>query len=245
MIDELHDVARRTASMIASSVGQNRWGVINNVRQTDTGYEAKVTIQPEGMQTEWLPVLSPMVGSGWGIVAPPVPGMQAFVLPDSGDANHGVIAGLTFSTAAMPPKPGGNPVKAGQFALVHGNGSYLLFDDNDVTVVTTRDLLATVGRNLTATVTNQAEVIAGQTSVLLDATGGTATATAPTSITLDTPIVNITGVVDVQNTHGGTNAGTFNGTLIATVDVISATVSGKSHVHSDAGGTGDSGPPVP
>lgn len=146
------------AHAVASRSGSGRWGLVCNTRSTDTGYEVRVKLQPEDVMTGWLPVLSPMVGTGWGIVSPPALNMQAFVVPHEGRADHGVVVGMAFNVQDMPPQPGGNAVSEGQFALVHKNGSYLLFNDDDVVLVTNRDLTATVGRDLTATVTGNATV---------------------------------------------------------------------------------------
>jgi phage baseplate assembly protein V len=162
MIDHLFNKMKAAAATAAERVGQNRWGTVSSTRSTDTGYQVKVLLQPEGVLSGWLPVLSPMVGGSWGLVSPPAIGQQAFVASDLGDPNHGVVLGMAFSTQNTPPQPqvdGNNtPVKEGQFAIVHKNGSYLLFDDDDVRLVTNRDLIATVGRNLTATVTETATV---------------------------------------------------------------------------------------
>lgn len=68
--------------------------------------------------------------------------------------------------------------------------------------------------------------------VELDSGGGMINVKAPNGIRLDTPVVTITGVIQVENEHGAGESGTFVGTIRATEDVISATVSGRHHVHS-------------
>jgi phage baseplate assembly protein V len=174
MSADLMNQMKIMAHGIASRIGAGRWGTVTNTRKTDTGYEVRVQLQPEQVLTGWLPVLSHMVGNGWGIVAPPTLNSQAFILPDGGRADHGVVVGLGYSTEDMPPQPGNTPVSEGQFALVHKNGSYLLFNDDDVVLVTNRDLNATVGRdltagvgrNMTATVAENATVKAGQSITL-------------------------------------------------------------------------------
>lgn len=129
---DLWNRMKGAAAAAVQQVGQNRWGLITGVRQSDTGYMAKVTIQPDGISSAWLPVLTPMVGPGWGLVCPPEVGMQAFVASDCGDGHHGVILGLTYSTAAMPPvppadfkQPNGTPVAPGEIALVSKSGAVL------------------------------------------------------------------------------------------------------------------------
>jgi phage baseplate assembly protein gpV len=120
----------------ASQFGQNRWGTITSVKQTDSGYEARVTLQPEDVPSGWLPVLSHSVGAGWGVVSPPYPGMQAFIGSDTGDGHHGVILGMSYSLQSMPPvppngfstdssAPPGVPVQAGEVALVSKAGAVI------------------------------------------------------------------------------------------------------------------------
>lgn len=197
-MSDLYNQMKTAAAAVTGLQGQARWGVITSSRQTDTGYEVRVTYQPENIMTGWLPVLSPMVGSGWGLVSPPVQGMQAFVIPDSGYGEHGVVAGMAFSRQAMPPQPGNNPVKPGQFALMHKNGSYLLFNDDDVVLVTNRDLNATVGRNASVTVTQDATVkAAGNVSV---SSGKVVSISAAQQINLSAP--TIAGDADTKGGHG-------------------------------------------
>jgi phage baseplate assembly protein gpV len=129
---DLFNRMKGAATAAVQQGGQNRWGLVTAVRQSDTGYMAKVTIQPDGVTSAWLPVLTPMVGPGWGLVCPPYPGMQAFVASDTGDGHHGVILGLTYSAQYMPPvppnafdQPDGTPVAPGEIALVSQAGGVL------------------------------------------------------------------------------------------------------------------------
>lgn len=132
---QLFNAMKGAAAASGQQIGVNRWGLVTNVRQTDTGYMARITLQPDGVQSGWLPVLSPMVGAGWGLVSPPEVGMQAFVGSDSGDGHHGVILGLSYSHAAMPPVPPAafpkngtpdkTPVAPGEIALVSKTGAVL------------------------------------------------------------------------------------------------------------------------
>jgi phage gp45-like len=78
-----------------------------------------------------MPVLSHMVGPGWGMVSPPHQGMLAFVLPDMGDANHGVVIGMSYNVTDKPPQApaqmSGNqtPVDAGEICFVSKAGAVL------------------------------------------------------------------------------------------------------------------------
>ena len=87
---------------------------------------------------------------------------------------------------------------------------------------------------------------ASGTTMVIDNKSGAITLTAANGITLDTPAVTVTGVINVNGKGGSGTVGTFNGTIIATDDVIARTVSGLNHVHTGVQpGGGDTGKPVP
>ncbi len=121
------------AAALDRAQGQPRFGLVTSV--DPNRYAARVTLQPEGVLTGWLPILSAWVGGGWGLVCPPQPGDQVLVLAQEGSADNGVIVGASFSDAARPP--GGVP--AGEFWLVHASGSFLKLA-NDGTVRINGDL---------------------------------------------------------------------------------------------------------
>lgn len=106
------------AAALDAERGQPRFGVVASV--DPARHAARVLLQPEGVLSGWLPVLSPWVGSGWGLVAQLVPGQQVLVLPQDGEGEHGVIAGAAWSDASPAPAP---PV--GELWLVHQSGSFL------------------------------------------------------------------------------------------------------------------------
>lgn len=70
----------------------------------------------------------------------------------------------------------------------------------------------------------------------LNSSTGTATVLSPTQIILDTPVVSVTGVINIENTRGEAGAvGTVNGTLNVINDVVagygSSNTSLLRHVH--------------
>ena len=90
----------------------------------------RVQLQPEGVLTGWLPLLSPWVGAGWGLSCPPSPGDQVLVLPQEGDAENGVVVGRAWSQAAAAPA---TPV--GELWLTHQSGSYVrLLNDGTISM---------------------------------------------------------------------------------------------------------------
>lgn len=108
--------------------GQARFGTVTSV-DPEHG-TARVQLQPEGVLTGWLPVLSPWVGAGWGISCPPSPGDQVLVVPQEGDAEHGLIVARGWSRAMAAPA---TPV--GELWLTHRSGSHVrLLNDGTVSV---------------------------------------------------------------------------------------------------------------
>ncbi|MCX7382761.1 MAG: phage baseplate assembly protein V [Alphaproteobacteria bacterium] len=117
------------AAAMDRSVGQARFAIVASYDPARA--TARVRLQPENVLTGWLPVLSPWVGAGWGLVATLAPGDQVLVLAQEGDADHGVIAGGAFSLSAPPP-----PVAAGELVLRHASGATLrLANDGTIRVV--------------------------------------------------------------------------------------------------------------
>jgi phage baseplate assembly protein gpV len=117
---------RGQASLIAGESAQLRCAIVQSFDPAT--YCAKVTLQPEGVLTGWLPISTSWIGGGWGMVAPPSPGQQVIVLAQEGQAEHGIVLGGLFSTNAQPPA-----APAGELWLVHQSGSYLkLHNDGSI-----------------------------------------------------------------------------------------------------------------
>src|ERR1019366_6449423 len=100
-MDRFLNVVKSHAAALDRGHGQPRFATVASV--DPARYAARVSLQPEGVLTGWLPILTPWVGAGWGLVCPPSPGDQVLVLSQEGDGEHGVIAGGSFSDIARPP----------------------------------------------------------------------------------------------------------------------------------------------
>ena len=131
-----------------SSQPVGRWAVVTGA---DTkSMTVKVTIQPEGVQTDWLPLVSSAVGGGWGMVHVPPVGTQVFCLPDAGDHNSYVVMGATWSAKNRPPAA----VLQGEMWLVHSTGSAIkLTNDGHVKVTDASGCSLEFQNNGTATLT--------------------------------------------------------------------------------------------
>jgi phage baseplate assembly protein V len=91
-------------------------------------YTARVLLQPEGLDTGWIPIASQWIGNGWGLMVPPTPGDQVEVVFSDGNLGNGVIVGRLFSDKQLPPK-----VDSGELWLVHQTGSaFKLTNDGKV-----------------------------------------------------------------------------------------------------------------
>ena len=125
-MDSLANIIKTHASSLDETIAQPRFGLVSSVDPVHA--TARVLLQPEGVLTGWLPVLSPWTGSGWGMSCPPSPGDQVFVLAQEGAAEHGVIVGRAFSLAEICP-----PAEAGELWLTHASGTSLKLT-NDGTI---------------------------------------------------------------------------------------------------------------
>ncbi len=131
-MDRLMNALKGQGASQDQAAGAARFGIVSSVNP-DTA-TARVMLQPEGVLTGWLPLLTPWVGNGWGLVCPPSPGDQVLVIPQEGDAEQGLILGTTWSQQTVPPA-----APAGEFWLVHKSGSFLKLQ-NDGTVQIKGDL---------------------------------------------------------------------------------------------------------
>jgi phage baseplate assembly protein gpV len=127
-MDQFLNVMKMHADALVQTQAQPRFGTITSV-DPNTG-TARLTLQPEGVLSGWLPILSPWVGAGWGMICPPAPGDQVLVVAQEGAAEHGIIVGRIFSSQQCPPA-----APCGEMWLVHQTGSYLkLLNDGTVRV---------------------------------------------------------------------------------------------------------------
>jgi hypothetical protein len=131
-MERLLNIIKQHAGALDQGGSQPRFATVTSVNPEAA--TVRVTLQPEGVLTGWLPVLSPWIGAGWGMYAPPSPGDQVLVLAQEGEAEHGVIIGCAFSSAQTPPT---TPV--GELWLVHCAGSFIKLR-NDGTIQMQGDL---------------------------------------------------------------------------------------------------------
>lgn len=136
---DLLNLIKGQADQQTGQLGVPRIGVVTSVDPTKA--LVRVTREPDhstskaeggpDVLTGWLPVVMPALGPSWGIVSLPAPGQQVLVLPDSGQAEHGVVVGSLFSTKSVPPNVpsapggGGSNAQPGEALLVSQAGAVL------------------------------------------------------------------------------------------------------------------------
>lgn len=158
MMDSFLNVVKAQASALDQSAGQPRLAVVSSV--DPAAYTARIILQPEGVLSGWLPVLSSWIGAGWGLACPPSPGDQVLVLPQEGDAEHGIIAGRLWSATQAPP-----PAPSGELWLVHKSGSFVkLVNDGSISGSATAWVL-TGDVHVTGSVVVSGDVVAGGISL--------------------------------------------------------------------------------
>lgn len=175
------------------------------------------------------PVTIPKMESQW-FREPTQVGDFGMTVP--ADAYLGGVSGLGGGTATLRPMPNlsalaWRPIASKSFSSVDPNAA-LVCGPNGAVI---RD------EGSTAVIT----LIPGQITL---AAGGVSAVITETSISLNAPTIYLNGNVAQA---AGTSAGTVTmvGPLTVTNEVTANSVKVSQHLHSDAGGSGDSGPPVP
>jgi len=101
-MSELFNMMKAAAVAVASAQGQPRWGSVINIDAPRGA--VRVLMQPENVLSGWLPLALQSAGAGMTMLTVPTVGSQAFVIPDTGDAEHGVVVGFAHNDGAQVPK---------------------------------------------------------------------------------------------------------------------------------------------
>lgn len=174
MMQGMLNAMRLQAMMQGQSRIATRLGTI--LGYDSANYCAKVMIQPENIESGWLPIASPWVGNGWGIFAPPADGDVVIITFQEEDFSAGIITQRLFTDSARPLN-----VPVGEFWLVHQSGSLLKFhNDGSVELTSNKNLTVTVGGDMNATVTGAlTATVTGKATISgseVDLLGGSSTA---------------------------------------------------------------------
>ena len=217
MMKELLNAQKGLAQQVSDSKASTRHGIVSSY--DPNAYAVKVTLQPDGVVTGWLPLKSIWVGQEWGLFCPPSIGDAVEIDYQEGDRGVG-SAGLRFFNDQDRPLP----CPSGEFWMVHKSGSLLKFhNDGTVELTTASDLNATVGGSLNASVSGDINSSAAQW-------------THQGPLTVNGKITGTKGMA----VSGGGGATVSGNMTVTSGDVTADSISLKSHVHggvSPGGGT--------
>jgi phage baseplate assembly protein V len=147
-VNKLLNAMKLQAMMALAAQSTTRLGTVEAYNPND--YTVKVSIQPEGVTTGWLPLASPWVGSGWGMFSPPALGDMLTVEFQEGNPEAGVAMLRLFNDQDRPLT-----VDAGELWLVHKSGAFFKLT-NDGAATFSDGQGATVKLGGDGTITSQA-----------------------------------------------------------------------------------------
>ena len=212
-MNRLLNEIRKQAQMATAGIAQVKTGLVTGYDATN--YSVKVTIQPEGIETGWIPLLSPWVGNGWGMFCPPSVGDMVEVQFEQGGA-EAAFACMRFYNDSDRPLA----APSGEFWLVHKLGA---------SVKLTND-----GKLL---INGQAEIDLTAPTLNITITGNAALAVSG-NITSSAAAWNHTGPLNVTGDIGS------SGTVTGSTDVVGGGKSLKTHIHTGGTISGKTGTPV-
>lgn len=127
MMQDFLNIARREAERVMSRLARPKTGIVTSYDPDN--YSAKVRLQPEDVETGWLPIRTPWAGNSWGMFCPPSPGDEVEVQFQEGGKKAPYIALRAFGDRFRPLK-----VPAGEFWLVDKLGNSFKFSGGKVLV---------------------------------------------------------------------------------------------------------------
>jgi phage baseplate assembly protein gpV len=112
--------ARRVANEAVNQAGALRCGLVTAVDPAN--HAVRMTIQPEGEETGWVPCPSVAAGGVLQASIPPEVGDHLVLAAIEGDAEHPVVVGRLYDTTRQPPvSPAtGKPAQPGEMLVVAG-----------------------------------------------------------------------------------------------------------------------------
>ncbi|MBU3625740.1 hypothetical protein ICN48_05760 [Polynucleobacter sp. JS-Safj-400b-B2] len=122
-MNHLLNQLKSTAQQATQGRANTRHGTISSY---DAGaYAVKVMLQPDNVETGWLPLKSIFIGNGWGIFCPPSIGDAVEIDYQEGDNEVGSVGMRFFNDQDRPL-----PCPSGEFWLVHKSGASIKSTNN-------------------------------------------------------------------------------------------------------------------
>ena len=124
----MQNAIRMQAKALAGTKSAARCGTVSSYNPNK--HMVKVMLQPENVESAWMPYMESFVGNGWGIFAAPSIGNMVVVLFIGSEADNPVALGMFFNNVEIPLA-----VPSGELWMVHkSNSSIKLTTDGKVTV---------------------------------------------------------------------------------------------------------------
>lgn len=173
MLQQLLNTMRQQADMASGARAMVRHGIVSGY---DPGsYCAKVRVMPEDRETGWLPIVSPWIGNGWGLFAPPSIGDAVEVQFQEDDAEAGYVCQRFFNDSDWPLS-----VQSGEFWLVHKTGAFFKLTNDGKALINGQVEIDATAPTINITATGNITAQAGGNATVQ--AGGAATIQAPSIV---------------------------------------------------------------
>jgi phage baseplate assembly protein V len=129
MSDDLVNLIQREVERAMAGRHSKRYGLVTSYDASK--HLAKVTMQPEGQESGWLPIRTSHIGNGWGMAVGLTEGDQVELTPQEGDVEALAITGVVHSEQDSPPV-----VQSGEVLIKHKDGASIKFAANGSTTLT-------------------------------------------------------------------------------------------------------------
>lgn len=155
MIDELRVEIQREIERAFRMRGVPQHGTVTSYDPKT--YRAKVAIQPDNIESNWMPIKTVWAGNGWGFRAPPPAGTQVQVTFQEEDQDSPVISGFLYDDT-NPAATG--TLAQGEIEILHKTGSVLRLTNDGKVLVNGHVELDMTGPTIKITATTEVDVTA-------------------------------------------------------------------------------------
>lgn len=129
MSDDLVNLIQREVERAMAGRHSKRYGLVTSY--DPQRHLAKVTMQPEGHESGWMPIRTSHIGNGWGMAVGLTEGDQVELTPQEGDVESLAITGVVHSEQDAPPV-----VQSGEMIFKHKDGASIKFAADGSTTLT-------------------------------------------------------------------------------------------------------------
>ena len=208
MMQHLMNAMKSMTQQAVQSRAATRHGTITSY--DPNAYAVKVRLQPDGVETGWMPLKSPWVGKQWGLFCPPSVGDAVEIDYQEDDSGVGSVGWRFFNDTDRPLA-----CPSGEFWLVHQSGSLLKFYNNGQVELQVKDTLTSQAKQWNHTGPMK---IDGEVTVTKKITGQSG--------------LDLTGTAQVTGDVTASGNVTAKVNVMASGDVKAGTTSLKLHMHS-------------